>query len=135
MSEVLPSLKEQHLLSRCLIEAGVFPETSTRQLWGSPLAWVAYSTWRECLDALTILIGGGHGVEASFVKACVMQADGISEVPYCLDEIAEFMVDDAEARAYWQQLCQDDMFPHVCPRCGAAAFVGFLIVECKAQCQ
>lgn len=91
-------------------------------------------TFRECIDAITTLIGGGHGVRASFVKACVMQADGLGKTPYLLDDVAEFLITDQESRDYWQMMCQDDRFPHKCPQCGAAAFIGFLQIECKAQC-
>lgn len=25
-------------------------------------------------------------------------------------------------------------FPHICPRCGAAAYVGLIVVDCKNKC-
>lgn len=128
-----PTDKEYRLVARCLIQQGVLIG-SHEQIWTHQSAWRALGTWRECIDAVTLLIGGRHGVEASFVKACVMQADGLDGVPFCLDEVAEFMVEDAEARAYWQAVTPDDRFPHRCPQCGCAAFIGFLQVECKARC-
>jgi hypothetical protein len=55
-------------------------------------------------------------------------------VPYGLEDIAEFMVADTMARLYWTALVSDDRYPHRCPHCNAAAFVGFLQVDCKARC-
>lgn len=129
-----PTDAEYRLVARCLIHEGVLIG-SFAEVWTHTSAWRALSTWRECVDSITMLIGGGHGVEASFVKACVMQADGISKVPFCLDEVAEFLVTDAEARRYWHVMCADDRFPHRCAHCGAAAFVGFLQIDCKAKCR
>lgn len=129
-----PTDWEYRLIARCLIESDVLYGTH-REIWTHTSAWRALATWRECIDTITMLIGDSHGVQASFIKACVMQADGISEAPFCLDEIAEFLVNDGEARKYWRVMCQDEMFPHSCPRCGAAAFVGFIQVDCKARCQ
>lgn len=128
-----PSALEHKLVARCLLENGVLIG-SHAEIWTSGIAWRALGTFRECIDAITLLIGGGHAVQASFVKACVMQADGLSEVPFCLDEIAEFMVNDPEARLYWHVRVRDDMYPHACPRCGSAAYVGFLQIECRARC-
>lgn len=128
-----PTQKEYRLVARCLLESGL-QIGSYEEIWTSTQAWRALGTLRECMDAITLLIGGNHAVKASFVKACVMQADGISETPYVLDEMAEFLVSDDEARQYWQTMTGDDMFPHRCPHCKAAAYVGFLQVECKARC-
>lgn len=128
-----PTDWEWKLVARCMLEQHVL-FGSFEEIWASPLTWRALGTWRECIDAISLLIGGSHSVKASFVKSCVMQADGISEAPYMLDEVAEFLVEDSEARVYWQAMCADDRFPHRCPHCGAAAYVGFLQVECKAAC-
>lgn len=128
-----PTDKEYRLVARCFLESGTLIG-SYEDIWSVPAAWRALGTFRMCMDAITLLIGGGHAVKASFVKACVMQTDGISEAPYLLDEMAEFLVDDDEARTHWQTFITEDRFPHRCPRCSAAAFIGFLQVECKARC-
>ncbi len=121
-------------MARCLADQGVILVESLEEVWYTGLGPRALGTWRECVDAITLLIGGGHAVQASFIKACVMQADGISEIPFCLDEVAEFLVDDHEARAYWQDMLPDERFPHLCPACGAAAYWGYNVIECKAGC-
>ena len=129
-----PSTSERHLVARCLFDSEALIG-SEDEIWTHPDAMRALGTFRECIDAITLLIGGKHGVAASFVKACVMQADGITSIPFMLDDVAEFLTTNGEARAYWQSLCQDDRFPHRCPWCGAAAFWGFLQIECKANCR
>ena len=88
-----------------------------------------------CVEALTELIGGGHAVQSSFIKACVMQTDGLGSAPYALEEVAEFLVEDPIARIYWDGRVRDGHYPHQCPHCHAAAFVGFLQVDCKARCR
>lgn len=128
-----PTSAEAKLIARCLMENGILIG-SQEDIWTHPSAFRALGTWKECIDAITLLIGGNHAVRPSFIKSCVMQADGISSVPFCLDEIAEFLVEDNEARLYWQSRCNDDMYPHKCHKCGCAAYIGFLTVECKAKC-
>lgn len=128
-----PSKIERALVARALLEGGVLIG-SVDEIWTHPSAYRALGTWRMCIEAITDLIGGGHGVQPSFVKACVLQFDGISETPFALEEVADFIVSDPVARMYWQTLIPDVDYPHRCPHCSAAAFVGFLQVDCKARC-
>jgi hypothetical protein len=128
-----PTKIERALVARCLLESGVLIGT-VDEIWTHPNAYRAFETWRMCVDAIVELIGGGHGVQSSFVKACVMQFDGLSGVPYALEEVAEFLVTDPVARMYWDGLTLDSHYPHRCPHCRAAAFVGFNQVDCKARC-
>lgn len=122
------------LVARALMESGELIG-SEDEIWSSPYAYRALVTWRLCIEAITELIGGGHGVQASFVKACVMHMDDMStNAPYALDAIAEFMVGDTLCRLYWSALVSDQDYPHRCPHCNAAAFIGFLQVDCKACC-
>ncbi len=131
-----PTSAEHALVGRCLLECGILIG-SIQEIWTHPHALKALGTWRECVDAVTLLIGGGHGVVPSFIKSCVMQltqSGGQGITPPFLDDIAEWMTEDPRARAYWQNLVPDDLFPHRCPHCGNAAFVGFIQVDCKAKC-
>ncbi len=121
------------LVARCLMESGLLIG-STDEIWSHPRAYRTLGTWRMCVDAITELIGGGHGIQASFVKACVLQTEGLGEVPFALEEVADFLVTDTMARLYWDSLVADRHYPHRCPHCGAAAFVGFNLVDCKAAC-
>jgi hypothetical protein len=130
-----PSPMERALVARALCEQGVLIGTAD-DIWTHPSAYRALFTWRLCVDAISLLIGGGHGVQASFVKACVMQMDEVGgTVPFALDEIADFMMTDGVARLYWTCFVSDDDWPHRCPHCGAAAFVGYLLVDCRARCE
>lgn len=133
MIDLTPTKAEKMLIARCLLECGELIG-SVDDIWTSPRAYRALTTWRMCIDAIVDLIGGSHAVQASFIKACVMQTDGISATPAFLEEIAEFLVSDTLARLYWQSLVSDKHFPHRCPHCNAAAFIGFLQVDCKARC-
>lgn len=107
---------------------------SIDEIWSHPSAFRALVTWRLCIDAITELIGARYGIQASFIKACVMQTPDLVATPFCLDSIAEFLVSDTVARLYWDGLATDDHYPHRCPHCRAAAFVGYLQVDCKARC-
>lgn len=131
--DITPTKAERMLIARCMLENGLLIGNEA-EIWTSPRAYKALGTWRMCVDAITELIGGGHGVQASFVKSCVLQTDGLGGVPYALEEIADFLVTDTMARLYWDALTTDRRFPHRCPHCDAAAFVGFLQVDCKARC-
>lgn len=133
MIDLTPTRAERMLIAKCLMENGLLIGSES-EIWTHPRAFQALGTWRMCVDAITELIGGGHGVQASFVKACVLQTDGLNGVPYALEEVADFLVTDTMARLYWDALVTDRRFPHHCPHCGAAAFVGFLQVDCKARC-
>ena len=134
MTGTSPSHKERRLLARCLLESGVLIG-SVDEIWTHGIPWKALPTFRECVESITLLVGGGHAVRAPFVKSCVLQSTRVGFAPFCLDEIAEFLVADGEARDYWDGQVSDDMYPHRCPFCGAAAFIGFNQVECKASCQ
>lgn len=128
-----PTRIEKSLVARALMSGGILIG-SVDEIWTHPSAFRALSTWRLCMEAITTLIGGGHGVQASFVKACVMQLDDVVDVPFALDEIAEFMIDDPVARMYWNTHVSDPHYSHRCPFCGAAAFIGIVHVDCKARC-
>jgi hypothetical protein len=133
MIDLTPTLNERRLIARCLLESGLLIGNE-QEIWANPRAYRALATWRMCIDAITELIGNKHGVNASFIKSCVMQTDGLDSVPYALEEIAEFLANDQLARIYWDSQMRDSRYPHRCPHCHAAAFIGFLQVDCKARC-
>jgi hypothetical protein len=128
-----PSSRERYLVYRCLLTQGVLIGDED-EVWTHPSADRALVTLRLCVDAIRMLYRGGHGVQASYLKALVMQEDGLDGMPFALDEMAEFLVEDVEARNYWDSRMADDRWPHVCPFCGGAAYVGYLQVECKGRC-
>lgn len=128
-----PTRDERRIVARCLLESGILIG-SQDEIWTHPKALMALGTLRMCVDAIVLLIGGGHGVRASFVKTCVMQTDGLSAPPFALDEMAEFLLDDSDARSYWEGRVPDDRFPKTCDRCGSAAYWGLNFIECKVRC-
>lgn len=105
------------------------------EIWTHSSATRALRTWRQCITAIQRLSDHGQGIFSSWVKAIVMQ-DAAGMAPFALDEIAEFIVQNPEARVYWQSVLVDDRFPHRCPHCKvSAAFIGFNQVECKSRCR
>jgi hypothetical protein len=116
------------------MESGLLIADDVDQVWTNPTAFRALVTWRMCVDAIVELIGGRHGVQSSFVKACVLQTEGLKSMPFGLEEIADFLVTDTMARLYWDAMLADMRYPHRCPHCSSAAYVGFLQVDCKARC-
>ena len=139
MINLVPTKIERMLVARALCEAGELIG-STDEIWSHPSAFRALATWRLCINAITALIAGKHGVQASFIKSHVMKhTAGMSNLgsitPFCLDSIAEFMVTDTMARLYWDSITNDPHYPQRCPRCGAAAFIGYTQIDCKARCK
>lgn len=134
MNDLLPSRAERLLVGRAVMESGLLIADNIEQVWTHPSAFRALATWRMCIEAIVEIIGEKHSVQASFIKAVVMQTDGLKGYPYALEELADFLVSDTLARLYWDALVGDRHYPHRCPHCSAAAFVGFLQVDCKARC-
>lgn len=127
-----PSAIEYELVARCLLSSGVLIG-SPKEVWSHPGAARALRTMRRCVEVIEHLVASGSGITPSNIRAVVSR--GLYESPYCLEELAEFLVDDPRARAHWGSAVRDDMFPHRCPLCKrAAAFVGYNLVECKARC-
>lgn len=134
MMDLVPTPRERWLVYRCLLTEGVLLGNE-QEIWSVPAAYRALATLRLCIDAIERLAIVGFSVDESNVKSVVMQTDGIDGYPFVLDEMAHYLINDQGARHYWQTRLQDERYPHVCDRCGAAAFVGFLQVECKAGCR
>ncbi|MBV9125672.1 MAG: hypothetical protein JO112_20170 [Planctomycetes bacterium] len=128
-----PSAAERAMVARCLLLSGL-RIGSVDEIWTHNDAWRALVTLRMCMDAIRMLVRGQHSVQASYVKAIVMQDDDLTDTPFALDEVAEFLLNDPQGRHYWDSRVEDKHFPHRCPHCDAAAFVGFLQVWCKARC-
>ena len=111
---------------------------SEDDIWsGAPgPAFRALVTLRMCIEAIRDLVEGKHTVTASFVKAVVMQSDDLVDAPFCLSEMAEFLMNDSEGRDYWTGAMPDDRYPVTCPLCKvSAAYVGANTVECKSKCE
>lgn len=129
-----PTAKEKYLIAR-FMTVYRHMSCSVDEVWTSQDAYVALTTWRYCVDAIDELVKGNHGVQPSFIKAYVMQLTTIPSTPRFLDDMAEFITDDQVARAYWDSILKDSHYPHSCPNCGSAAFIGFLQIDCKASCR
>lgn len=136
MINLVPTKTERMLVARALCEAGELIG-SPDEIWSHPSAFRALATWRLCINAITALIAGKHGVQASFIKAHAMKSlSGLGDITlFCLDSIAEFLVTDTMARLYWDSLTSDPHYPQRCPHCGAAAFIGYTQIDCKARCK
>lgn len=133
MDEQPPTKAERHLVYRCLLTRhGLIGDED--DMWASPFAPPVLKALRTCVRAILNLIENREGVYASSIKMRVTSWWGTSAVGG-LDEMADFLVDDREAREYWQGLQPDSRYPHTCPLCGRSpAYVGFLTVECRSKC-
>lgn len=130
-----PSPIERDLVARCLTTQGLLIG-SADFVWSTNLATRALETLRRCIDAIGRLVENGMAVYPAWIKAVVTERDPEGEFPFALDEMAEFLVEDARARSYWDATIIDDRFPHRCPHCRvSAAFIGFNLVHCKARCR
>ena len=129
-----PNPKERRIVGRCLLEMAVLIG-SVDEIWTDVAAYRALETLRMCVDAIRLLVNGKHAVKSSFVKSVVIQTNDLGGTPYCLDEVAEFIMTDGEARAYWDTQVPDELHPSKCPLCGAYAYVGLNEIDCKAGCR
>lgn len=129
-----PTKTERTLVARCLMSAGILIG-SEDEIWTHMSAARALQTMRLCVAAIQKLVSSKHGVQAAWIKAVVIQDIGKDPIPFALDEVAEFMVEDRMAREHWNTTVRDDHYPHTCPRCRiSAAFIGFNLIDCKARC-
>lgn len=122
------------MVYRCLLTEGVLIGNE-EEIWSVPAAYRTLVTMRLCIDAIGRLATAGFSVDETNVKSVVMQTDGLDGIPFVLDEMTHFLVDDPGARHYWQTRLHDEKFPHTCDRCGAAAYIGLNQIECKAGCR
>ena len=128
-----PSDEERWIVWRCLLESGILIG-SIIETWTHRNAWLMLGTLRECIDALMLIIDSGISVHPDTIKVCVMQSEGLDCVPFSLGEMTHFLCENPRARNYWQTFVPDSHYPHKCPKCGFAAFIGFNLVDCKARC-
>lgn len=129
-----PSSEERWIVWKCLMDNGLLIG-SLDEVWTHRNAWLLLTTLRECMDAISLIVGAGIAVHSETIKSCVMQSDGMDTAPFGLSYMAEFLYEDNRARTYWQSMTPDDKFPHKCPYCKSAAFIGFNMVDCKAKCK
>lgn len=134
MLDLKPTTSERWHVYRCLLTEGVLIGNE-EEIWSSQSAYRTLVTMRLCIDAIERLDTIGFQVSEESVKSIVMQTDDLDGIPFALDEMAHYLVMNDEARFYWQMRLRDDRFPHVCDRCGSAAFIGLNIIECKAGCR
>lgn len=132
-----PSAIERRLVYRCLLESGILIG-SEADIWTSVRAHQALETMRICIAEIHDLVLKGQAVLPAAIKLGakdLWQRTGWPSHRFALDEVADFLVNDSEARRHWENSVPDDRFPHTCPLCKrSAAFVGFNSVECKAKC-
>lgn len=130
---ILPTPSERNLIAKSLILCGELIG-SVDDIWTHPNAFKALGTWRFCMEAIAELVSNRYTVMPSFIKSIVLKKCIATGWPYLLDEIAEFLVNDNAARRYWDGVISDPHYPHRCPHCNSAAFVGFLQIDCKVRC-
>ena len=129
-----PTQEERWIVWRCLLEGGLLIG-SIDEVWTHQHAWNTFKTLHECMDALELIINANLSVNAITIRACVLQSDNVSSMPFAMREMSEFLVENDRARNYWQTHIATNMHPHRCPHCGAAAFIGFNLIDCLARCR
>jgi hypothetical protein len=134
MIDLEPSPKEKRIITRCMNEQDVV-YGDTEYIWSQPSAYRMLATMRLCLDAIVNLANMHHEVNPSFIVAVVMQTNDMGEPPFGLTEMAEHLCTNTDARAYWVSMMTDGQYPHRCPFCGAAAYIGLRMIECKSECR
>lgn len=117
----------------CLIDAGALVG-SVDEIMSTKMGREAHVTLRMCVDAVRYLIERKMALSRQNLKLIVCSE--CTSPPPNIDEMAAFFVDNKLARKFWRGRIQDpDLFPHVCPLCGGAAFIGFAQVDCRSRCE
>ncbi len=133
MTNDSPSYGERLIVAGAMLESGELIG-SLEEIWTHPLAYKCLDSLRLCVVGIQRLVASKQAVDANNIRAVVMYHNGFNVPPYMLDDLAEYLVTNPYGKLHWQQSVPDSMFPHKCPFCQAAAFIGFLQVECKANC-
>jgi hypothetical protein len=132
--EVSPSYGEKLIVAGAMMECGELIG-SLEEIWTHPLAYKCLGTLRLCVEGIQRLVASKQAVDADSIKAVVMYHNGFQPAPYMLSDLAEYLTVNSYARLHWSTQVPDSMFPHRCPFCSAAAFIGFLQIECKNDCR
>lgn len=133
MTDDSPSYGEKLIVAGAMLECGELIG-SLEEIWTHPLAYKCLDTLRLCVSGIQKLVGSKQAVDANNIRAVVMYHNGFNGPPYMLDDLAEYLVTNSYGKLHWQSQVPDSMFPHKCPFCTSSAFIGFNMVECKANC-
>ena len=136
MSVRLPTNQERLVLWEMMLRSQAL-SGGLDEVWRHPATWRALGTMRRAVRSLDGLARLGRAVAASRVKRGMEGLpflEGEEDPPFMLDEVVEHLLCDGRAKDYWMRLMPDERFPHQCPLCGLAAFVGFTQVECRHGC-
>lgn len=134
MLDIEPTQKEKRLVWRCMNDQDIHYGDQD-YIWSQGSAYQLLVTLRLCVESIVHLTNMHNEVTPDFVKTVVIQTNDLEGLPFCLDEMSMFLCIDAEAKSYWSTFCFDGAFPHKCPFCGAAAYIGLRMVDCRAMCR
>lgn len=134
MTEMDPTPAERRLVYRCFLHQMILLGNE-EEIWSVPDAWRMLNTLRSCVSGIEALTKVGFPVTPDGVMSATLLQVGVGPEPFHLADMAVHLCEDDEARLYWQTQLNDEKFPHRCPNCGAAAYVGFNQVDCRARCR
>ena len=104
---------------------------SVDDLWTHPSARRIHTTLGLVVLGLFELVAAGRAIGMSRLRTAVYGIAPRGSELYALDEVMQHLMTDPKARCFWDDLMPDKSYPHRCPRCSLAAFVGFNRVSCK----
>ena len=127
-----PDPEEREIIAELMMSTGALIGT-VDQIWTHPSSGRALVTMRRAIRAIDHLVRLGRALGATRVKMAItaLAEEGDEEYPFMLDETVKHLLEDGHARTYWDMLMPTKDYPHVCPRCGHACFIGFLQIDCK----
>lgn len=125
---------ERRLVSRCLLESSVLI-CSEDDMLHHPLGFSGLVAFRFCVSSIGVLLSKKVAVSQPNVKltAIIEYGGELANIPL-INELSTFCVDDNAARAFWRGRIPMGSYPHMCPQCDSACFIGFNQIDCRLRC-
>lgn len=124
--------RARRLVASCLLEEGILIG-SLDDIMGHHLFPMALFTFRECNSAIEYILENRMSLTKQNIRL-IANSHTQSRLEY-LDEIVDLCLNNTLARMFWRSRVPDpELYPHRCPDCLGAAFIGIVSIDCRSRC-
>lgn len=130
-----PNTEESWIVWNCFLQFGILLG-SEEEVWSHQFAFAGLKTMRLLVETIKFFAKENQEISVYNLETYLLKNNvefNNDQYSYS-SEMSDFLIYNPRARVYWQSLLKDDKFPHLCPFCGRAAYIGFMQIECKAKC-